>query len=70
MIKAKDSQGLFDYTCEQTQVYGKFMNNQHIYIYIYVPVISKTLEHTEILIITTKIPVMIKTRYSNLMFQY
>ena len=37
MIKAKDSQGLFDYTCEQTNHTlrdGKFMNNQHIYIYI------------------------------------
>ena len=32
MIKAKDSQGLFDYTCELGD--GKFMNNQHIYINI------------------------------------
>ena len=31
MIKAKESQGLFDYTCEQTHTLGngKFMNNQH-----------------------------------------
>ena len=37
MIKAKDSQGLFDYTCKQTNHTlrdGKFMNNQHIYINI------------------------------------
>ena len=32
MIKAKESQGLFDYTCKQTHTLGngKFMNNQHI----------------------------------------
>ena len=32
MIKAKESQGLFDYTCEQTTYTlgnGKLMNNQH-----------------------------------------
>ena len=34
MIKAKESQGLFDYTCEQSHTFvnGKFMNNQHIHI--------------------------------------
>ena len=31
MIKTKESQGLFDYTCKQTHQLsnGKFMNNQH-----------------------------------------
>ena len=34
MIKAKESQGLFDYSCKQTYqlINGKFMNNENIHL--------------------------------------
>ena len=34
MIKAKESQGLFDYSCKQTYqiIHGKFMNNENIHL--------------------------------------